>query len=329
MNRILFAAGESHTGHDHGALGELVEKFTALLPLPEAWQNFIAHFFTDALEILFLFVVVMTIVYFASSYLNLDKLHHKLAHLKSLPGFALALVVGMLSPLCSCSIIPILIGLLAVGVPVSVCLCYLTASSMLNITALLSLFAVTGAEFSVAYIVCALAVIILSSVAFSLLHLDDGTRHYMDEHHHHHEAAVCDHCFWHRLRCALLSTQNVLKKCWVYILLGILLSSAITSFFSMETITEVINGNSFLSTTIVSLIGIPIHSDIFSISPVLLLLLEISPPIALAFALSTMAVSIPSVVILTRALKGKTVAIYCGVIIALTLIMGYLAIFIL
>lgn len=325
MTTTLFSEA-SHAGHDHGFFGGLVEDLFARTPLPEQWREFFSHFFIDAVNIFFLLLVVMTVVYFISSYINMDSLHHKLAHLKSLPGFALAIVAGLLSPFCSCSIIPILIGLLSVGVPVSVCLCYLTASSMLNITALLSLFAVAGPRYSIAYIICALAVTILSSVILSLLRLDDSVKNYTDEHHHHHEIAVCDHCFWHRLRCALLSTLNVFRKCWIYIVLGVLLSSAIMTFFSIDAITQVVNENSFLSTTVVSLVGIPIHSDIFSISPVLTLLLSISPPVALAFGLSTMAISVPSIVILTRALRAKAVALYCGIVIALTLMAGYLSI---
>lgn len=325
MTTTLFSEA-SHAGHDHGFFGELVEGLFAKTPLPDQWQAFFSHFLIDTVNIFFLLLVVMTVVYFLSSYINMDSLHHRLAHLKSVPGFALAVAAGLLSPFCSCSIIPLLIGLLSVGVPASVCLCYLTASSMLNITALLSLFAVTGPRFSFAYILCALAVTVLSSVILSLLRLDDSVKSYTDEHHHHHETAVCDHCFWHRLRCALLSTLNVIRKCWISIVLGVLLSSAIMTFFSIGEITRVVNENGLLSATVVSLVGIPIHSDIFSIAPVLTLLLEISPPVALAFGLSTMAISVPSIVILTRALRVKTVAIYCGTVIVLTLAAGCAAV---
>lgn len=325
MITTTFAEEHLHAGHDHGAFGELIEKGISFLPLPEKWQEFLSHMVVDTLNIFFLLILVMTAVYFLSSYINMDKLHHKLAHLKSLPGFALAMVAGLVSPFCSCSIIPVLIGLISMGVPASVCLCYLTASSMINLTALFSLFAVTGVSFSVTYIICSLVIIIISSLIFSFCKLDDGVKNYIDEHHHHHEQKICDHCVWHRLKCAFLSTMNVFRKCWFYIIIGVVLSSAIMTFFSMETITQLVNENGLLSITIVSLIGIPIHSDIFSISPVLTFFLQVSPPVALSFTLSTMALSIPSVVILTRALKARTVAIYCGVIAGLTLLTGYLS----
>lgn len=329
MNILQLSAPATHAGHNHGAFGEWIEQLFSLTSLPEQWQEFLSHFVIDTLQIFALLLIVMTAVYFLSSYINMDRLHHKLEHLKSIPGFALAIVAGTLSPFCSCSIIPVLIGLLSVGVPASVCLCYLTASSMLNLTAIVSVYAVAGAGFGTAYLLCSLLIIIGSSIILSLFKLDAGVKHYVDEHHHHHEVKVCNHCIWHRLKCALLSTVHVISECWFYILLGVGLSSAVTAFLSMDAITQTVNSNGLLSTTIVALVGIPIHSDIFSIAPVLMLLIDISPAVAMGFALSAMAISIPSIVILTRALKARTVATYCGVIVGLTLIVSYAALLIL
>lgn len=317
-----------HAGHDHGWFGELMEHLLEQFPLAENWREFLAHFIVDTLQIFLLLFVIMTVVYFLSSYINMDKLHHRLAHLKSLPGFFLATAAGVLSPFCSCSIIPVLMGLLSVGVPVSVCLCYLTASSLINLTAILSIFAVAGPSFGIAYLIGSLVIIVASSLALAFLPLDHTVKPFASEHHHHHTTEVCGHCFWHRLKCALLSTLNVIKKSWLFIVLGVLLSSGIMAFFSMDAIGQAVNENAFLSVFLISLIGLPLHSDIFSISPLLLLLQKLAPGVALSFALSTMALSIPSVLILTRALKTKTVLIYCGVVVVCTLLTGWLGLFI-
>lgn len=315
----------AHSGHDHGLLGEWVEALFAQTPLPEAWQEFLTHSIVDTITIFGLLIGVMTFVYLLSGYINMDRLHHKLTHLKSLPGFLLAAAAGVVSPFCSCSIVPILMGLLSVGVPVSVCMCYLTASSLLNATAVLSLLAVAGPGFAAGYLICAVAIVALSSLLLSLLKLDGTVQLHEDDHHHHHEAAVCGHCFWHRLRCALLSTLHLLKRCWVYILLGVFLSSGITAFLPLDAIAHTVNENSILSALAVFLIGVPIHSDIFTISPLLKLLIAISPGAAMMFALSAMAISVPSVLILSRSLRGRTVACYCGAVLLSTLLAGYLS----
>lgn len=319
----ILQTAEMHAGHDHGLLGEWIEALTERLPVPESVHEFITHFITDSLNIFLLLFVVMTAVYFLSSYINMDKLHRKLAHLNSVPGYLLAAAAGMLSPFCSCSILPVLIGLISVGVPVSVCLCYLTASSLINLTAIVSVFAVAGVQFGVAYLIGSAIILIALSVLLASLKLDSGVKHYDCEHHHDHEHAP--KTIGARLKHALLDMLNMVKKCWLFILLGVALSSAIMAFFSLDAITQVVNSNEMLSSLIVSVVGIPIHSDIFTTAPVLLLLLKISPAVALSFALSSMVISIPSAILLTRALRGKTVALYCVAATGITMLVGLLS----
>ena len=319
----ILQTAEMHAGHDHGLLGEWVEALTERLPVSESVHEFITHFITDSLNIFLLLFVVMTAVYFLSSYINMDKLHRKLAHLNSIPGYLLAAAAGMLSPFCSCSILPVLIGLISVGVPVSVCLCYLTASSLINLTAIVSVFVVAGVQFGVAYLIGSVIIMIALSVLLASLKLDSGVKHYDCEHHHDHEHAP--KTVGARLKHALLDMLNMVKKCWLFILLGVALSSAIMAFFSLDAITQIVNSNEMLSSLIVSVVGIPIHSDIFTIAPVLLLLLKISPAVALSFALSSMVISIPSAILLTRALRGKTVALYCAAATGITMLVGLLS----
>lgn len=319
----ILQTAEMHAGHDHGLLGEWVEALTERLPVSESVHEFITHFITDSLNIFLLLFVVMTAVYFLSSYINMDKLHRKLAHLNSIPGYLLAAAAGMLSPFCSCSILPVLIGLISVGVPVSVCLCYLTASSLINLTAIVSVFAVAGVQFGVAYLIGSVIILIVLSILLASLKLDSGVKHYDCEHHHDHEHAP--KTVGARLKHALLDMLNMVKKCWLFILLGVALSSAIMAFFSLDAITQIVNSNEMLSSLIVSVVGIPIHSDIFTIAPVLLLLLKISPAVALSFALSSMVISIPSAILLTRALRGKTVALYCAAATGITMLVGLLS----
>ncbi len=321
MSNTSIITEHAHAGHSHGHFGELVEQIFDATNLSHSAKEFFTHLVVDTLNVFFLLIVVMTAVYFISSYINMDKLHDKLKSLKSIWGFGLAIFIGLLSPFCSCSVIPVLMGFISVGVPVSVCLCYLTASSMINITALISIYAVTGWKFALLYLLCSIAIVVISSIFFSIIKLDNGVKHYHG--HDHHENDGCE-TFLGRIKNALLDTFGVFKKCALWVILGVALSSYIMVYFSIESISSIVNSNSFLSTTIVALIGIPIHSDIFSVAPLITLLMKISPSLALTFTFSTMAISLPSVIILTRVLKTKTVLIYCGTIAALALIIGYI-----
>lgn len=314
-----------HAGHNHGFLGEWIEAFVHLFSLPESVSEFITHFLTDTITIFFLLAVIMTAVYFLSSYINMEKLHHTLARLNSIPGFLLAVAAGTVSPFCSCSILPVLIGLISVGVPVRICLCYLTSSSLLNLTAILSVFAIAGPSFGVAYLVASLIVLVLLALVLKLFPLEQGVKHYECEHPHEHHAH--EKTARARFHHALLDMLAVLRKCAVFVLLGVALSSAVMAFFSLDTITQIVNDNELLSTAIVTLIGLPIHSDIFSIAPVLLLLLKISPAVALTFTLSSMVISVPSAILLTRALRVRIVLLYCAIAAVLSFLVGIGSIF--
>lgn len=327
---LLSAHGEEghvHAGHNHGMIGGWIESLFETFPMDDRIREFLSHFFVDSVNIFLLLVLVMTAVYFLSSYINMDKLHAKLGQLNSVPGYLLAVFAGVLSPFCSCSILPVLMGLFSVGVPVSVCLCYLTASSLLNITALVSVYAVTGASFGTAYLIGALVILTVLAFVLSFLKLDGYVKHYDCEHHHEHGHEP--KTVGARLKHALSDMLNMLKKCWLFILLGVALSSAIMAFFSLDAIAQTVNDNEILSSLLVSAVGVPIHSDMFTIAPVLQLLLKISPSVALSFALSSMVISVPSAILLTRALRIRMVLAYCALAAGITAAVGVLSTFIL
>lgn len=322
MNFIKTAVeGNAHAGHQHGGWGELVERLFEGLPIPHELSEFLQHLIVDTFQVFFLLVVIMSAIYFLTGFVNMERLHKRLASLKSIGGFLLAICIGVLTPFCSCSVIPVLIGFLSVGVPVSVCLCYLTAASMLNLTSVMPLFAVTGWEFSVWYIVCAIVIISAVSLLFSLPAFQKlvEVREYHGHDHHEHDG--CE-TIWGRIKNALKDMWAVLKKCALWVVLGVALSSWIMAYFSIDSLRQLVEANGILAAVSAVLVGIPIHSDIFSLSPVLMLFLNISPGLALTFCVSAMAISLPSVIILTRAIKTKAVLLYCSVITGICLLLG-------
>ena len=323
MEQNLEHAHDAHAGHNHGFLGEIVEHFLELFNLSDPLQECIGHIIVDSINVFSLLISIMFIVFLATSYVKIDKFQSKLSSLKSIGGFGLATFLGVLSPFCSCTIIPVLMGFLSMGVPVSVCLCFLTASSMVNITAIISLYATTGMSFTLTYIISCLAIIIISSVIFSILKLDNGVSDY--HHHHHQEVEQIPSSFIERIKSAFFCMLNVLKRSAIFILFGVILSSIIMTYLPLDKLSNLVNENSFITTALVSLVGIPVHSDIFSIAPIINLFIDISHSLALTFTLTTMAISLPSIIILSRAIKPKTVLAYCGVIIGLTIAVGFVS----
>ena len=246
-------------------------------------------------------------------------MQRRLAGLKSVWGYLLAFALGLLSPFCSCGIIPVLMGLVAAGVPVAVCLCMYTTASLMNLTALTALYSIAGPAFTGIYLCCSLLIVAASSMIFSRLRFQGAARDFQlahDHHehchdHHHHDGCCGEDCHHDarpanakkRAARALADSLRVLQKSWAWILLGVALAAALEAYVPLQSLSELIGGHTVLSGLIAALIGFPIHSDIFSIAPVLLLLMDLSDTVAMIFALAAMVISVPGVIMLAQALR--------------------------
>ena len=314
---------------------------TPILPGGEKTVDFLGHLFTDLLQIYLLLLVILFVVFWLQSFVDTGRMQRKLAGLKSVWGYLLAFALGLLSPFCSCGIIPVLMGLVAAGVPVAVCLCMYTTASLMNLTALTALYSIAGPAFTGVYLCCSLLIVAASSMIFSRLRFQGAARdfqlahdhheHCHDHHHHEHHDGCCGEDCHHdarpanakkRAARALADSLRVLQKSWAWILLGVALAAALEAYVPLQSLSELIGGHTVLSGLIAALIGFPIHSDIFSIAPVLLLLMDLSDTVAMIFALAAMVISVPGVIMLAQALRPKAVVQYAGVLIVLTLLCG-------
>lgn len=331
----MLQANFLHATHDHSFFEHLLEGLEPVLPGGERTVEFLGHLFSDLVQIYLMLLVILFAVFLLQSFINTAKMQRKLASLKSVWGYLLAFGLGLLSPFCSCSIIPVLMGLVAAGVPVSVCLCMYTTASLMNLTAITALYSITAPTFAFVYLGCSVLIVVISSLIFSrldfqhqvqaleLVHDHDHDHcdcHEHGHHHHHHDGMPAN--TRERIRWALRDTLHIFSKSWGWILLGVALAAALEAYVPMEQLSALVDGHATISGLIAALIGFPIHSDIFSIAPVLLLLADLSDTVAMIFALAAMVISVPSVIMLSQVLKPKAVAQYAGVLIALTLLCG-------
>ena len=314
--------------HSHGGLidhllEEPLEGLLNSIGLAEKLNHFIVHALMDFLEISLLLLIVVTLVTYLQTYIPFDKMRRKLQKLRGLPGMLLALVLGALSPFCSCTIIPILMGFLAAGVPLSCCLVFLTSASCLNITALSTIFATFDLKFALAYTVSGLAICILSATLLSATHSDRFVR--LDklqvEHHHHHD----ENSVGSRLKKAICSAGLTYKSMVLFLLIGVLLSAALESFVPQGIIERTLTGAWALP--LATIVGGCLHSDVFSILPIVQTAYAYSPAVALNFLLSVMLFSIAEWALLSQAFRGRLIARYCLTLLGLALAAGVIALF--
>lgn len=319
-----------HTHHHIGLFGEWIEEplehLLENIGLSESITHFTTHALTEFLEIVLLLLVVVAAISYVQTYIPYDRMKAKLMRLRGPAGYLLALALGLLSPFCSCSIIPIMMGFLVSGVPLSFCLAFLTSASCLNLTALSTIFAAFDLRFAVMYTLCGLCICVLNAAILGRTNGEKMLR--MDrlraEHHHHHD----ENSVGTRLNKALCSAGLTLRNVWFYLLIGVLLSSAISAFVPEARIEGALSGH-VLALPLATIIGGCLHSDIFSILPVVQTIFAYSPAVALTFLLSTMLFSIAEWALLSQAFRTRLIARYCGLLLSLALLCGILALVIL
>ena len=318
-----------HTHQHFGLFGawieEPLERLLEGAGLSEKATHFLTHSLTDFLEIAVLLLVVVAAVSYLQTYIPYDRMKDKLRRLRGLPGYVLALALGMLSPFCSCSIIPIMMGFLVSGVPLSFCLAFLTSASCLNLTALSAIFARFELKFAVMYAVCGLVICVVNAALLGpsgeqLVRLDKLRA----VHHHHHD----ENTVGSRLNKALCSAGLTFRNVWLFLLIGVLVSSAIAVFVPQQWIEAALSGNA-LALPLATLIGGCLHSDVFSVLPIVETAHAYSPAVALTFLLATMLFSIAEWALLSQAFRGRLIARYCVLLLALALVSGVAALFLL
>ena len=308
-----------HSGHNHENLfSHLLEEVFENFGLSHELSEFFLHLIADTVSIFLLLFFIMFFVSFLQTFINYDKLKEKLVKLNNIWVYFLAVGLGAISPFCSCTIVPVLIGLVNLGIPTSVAICYFTSSSLLNVAAIVTMYASTGLSFTLLYIVSSFIIILVVSILMSRFKIKDESKIYRVNN-------CCEHSHtnikYQRLHTALHNTMHVFRGAWIFILIGVAISSATLIFIPLDKITEIINLN--FSVLLVALIGLPIHSDVFTILPILLMLKEISTGVALTFALATMTISIPSAILLSRAFKVKYILVYAAILFVLSVLIGY------
>jgi len=316
-----------------------MEDFLSSLPLPDNAVEMLAHFFSELITILALFFIITAVVSFLSSLPFLSRFRQGLKDRKSAPlRYALAVGAGLLSPFCSCTIVPVFAGLLAVGVPTGCLFTFLTVASTMNLTTLATLFLQTDRVFFFTYLAFAFTISLISGLVpwlydirgqnkgLSLCECDCHCGHHHDsEHHHAHDPDLVENAsFSHRLHHALKDTIHVLKEIWLWVILSLVISSLLAHLTPAGFLG---GGSAPILLLLAVFFGILVHPDVFSVLPFLTLFLESGRNVAMVFLLFAMSISIPGLLLMCKALKVRSVLLYAATLLLLAAVFslpGYL-----
>ncbi|HEY6095854.1 MAG TPA: permease, partial [Gallionellaceae bacterium] len=241
----------------------------------------------------------------------------------------MAASLGIVTPFCSCSAVPLFIGFVQAGVPLGVTFSFLISAPMVNEVALGLLFALFGWKIAALYLLLGLGVAILAGLLIGRLgmehHLEDwvqamqasggATTLNLDE--------VMD---WPaRIRAGLHHLKQIVGKVWIYIVLGVAVGAGIHGYVPQDFMAGLMGKGAWWSVPAAVLIGVPMYSNAAGIIPVVQALLGKGAALGtvLAFMMSVTALSLPEMIILRKVLKPRLIATFVGVVSVGILLVGY------
>ncbi len=272
------------------------------------------HFFVyDSIKILLLLLGLVFIIGFARTYLPQDRLKQWINR-GGLWGNTVAALLGAVTPFCSCSGIPIFIGLLKAGAPLGVAFSFLITSPIINEYLVVLMASEFGVSITLAYIVCGLTIGILAGALLGKMNLEcyleaDINRSTSGEN------SPPSYSVMERLRFGLREAATMFQQIWHWILLGVAVGAVIHSYVPQAAIESIMEATGVFSVPIATVLGVPMYANCAAIVPVAVVIFEKGIPLgtALSFMMAMAALSLPEAIMLRRVMRLPLIAIFFGI----------------
>ena len=284
----------------------------------------IQFFIYDTIKIFILLSVLIFFISYIQSYFPPEKTKRILTKFKGITGATVSALLGTVTPFCSCSSIPIFIGFSNAGLPLGVTFSFLISSPMVDLASLLLLASFFGMKVAVVYVVLGLIIAIVGGTIISKLKMEDEIRTYTEKTRELYDESE-NFNQKQRLDYALNDTKIIVKNLYKYVLLGIGIGALIHNWIPQDVILSILGYDNPFSVIIAAVIGIPMYADIFGTIPIAEALFMAGVPIGtvLAFMMSVTALSLPSIIMLSKVVKPKLLGVFIGLVTIGIIITGY------
>ncbi|WP_310447060.1 permease [Thiobacillus sp.] len=307
------------------------EALVAALPVDRASHlgGALQFFLYDTPKVLLLLTGIVFVMGIVHTFVSPERTRALLSGRRLGSGNAMAASLGIVTPFCSCSAVPLFIGFLQAGVPLGVTFSFLIAAPMVNEIALAMLFGLFGWKIAVLYLVMGLAVAILSGIVIGKLgmehHLEDWVRAMQNSQVP--SAIVEGTMSWgERVENGFHHVREIVAKVWIYIVLGVALGAGIHGYVPEDFMASIMGHDApWWALPAAVLIGVPMYTNAAGVIPIVQALLAKGAALGtvLAFMMSVIALSAPEMIILRKVLKPRLIATFAGVVAAGILLVGY------
>jgi len=284
-------------------------------------------FFYDTPKVMMLLFLVVFGVGIIRSFFTPEKTRAVLSGKSEFAGNILAALLGIVTPFCSCSAVPLFIGFVTAGVPLGVTFSFLISAPMVNEIALGLLYGLLGWKVAAIYLGTGLFIAIAAGWVIGRLHLENHIEDWVREGHFAAAEMEEKKLTWNdRIVYGWDAVKEIIGRVWIYVILGIAVGAGIHGFVPQGVMASIMGKGTWWSVPLSVLIGVPMYSNAAGIIPIVEALLGKGAALGtvLAFMMSVIALSLPEMVILRKVLKPRLIATFIGVVACGILFVGYL-----
>lgn len=308
-------------------LNELIGGGLSLLGLDigERVGGSIQFFLYDTLKITVLLCFLIFVISYIQSYFPPERSKRILGRFHGVGANIISALLGTVTPFCSCSSIPLFIGFTSAGLPLGVTFSFLISSPMVDLGSLILLMSIFGAKVAIIYVVVGLVIAVIGGTLIEKLHMEPYVEEFIFN------AGGVDIesptlTKRERLQYAKEQVASTFKKVFPYILVGVGIGAVIHNWIPESWIEAVLGGNNPFGVVLATLVGIPMYADIFGTIPVAEALLYKGAQLGtiLSFMMAVTTLSLPSLIMLRKAVKPKLLTLFIGICTIGIIIVGYL-----
>ncbi|MGD9608948.1 MAG: permease [Desulfovibrionaceae bacterium] len=314
----------------YGILPDLAELLTyTVLGLAHGSHmgSAMAFFLYDTPKVLLLLTLVVFGVGIIRSFFTPERTRRLLAGRRESVGNVLAALLGIVTPFCSCSAVPLFIGFVTAGVPMGVTFSFLISAPMVNEIALVLLYGLLGWKVAALYLGTGLAVAIVAGWVLGKLNLENGIEDWVLQIRTDPSEVPPDNQTWtDRIEAGFRAVKDIVGRVWIYVVAGIAVGAGIHGYVPEGFLASIMGKDAWWSVPAAVVLGVPLYSNAAGIVPVVEALLGKGAALGtvLAFMMSVIALSLPEMVILRKVLKPRLILVFAGVVGFGILLVGYL-----
>lgn len=284
----------------------------------------VQFFIYDVIKIIFLLCVLIFIISYIQSFFPPERTKKMLGRFHGIGANIIAALLGTVTPFCSCSSIPLFIGFTSAGLPLGVTFSFLISSPMVDLGSLVLLMSIFGTKVAVVYVLLGLVIAVVGGTLIEKLHLENQVEEFIRNAKQidipQEELMVKE-----RIKYAWEQVVETFKKVFPYILVGVGIGAFIHNWIPEDVIVRFLGTGNPFGVIIATIAGVPMYADIFGCIPIAEALLAKGARlgVVLAFMMGETTLSLPSIIMLKKAIKPKLLGLFIGICTVGIIIVGY------